>query len=47
MKAMKYLTPPTKVVFIEPHKYVCTNSKGEWWNFEGLPLGMDFCIVCQ
>jgi len=29
MKMMKYLASPTKVVFIKPHKYVCTNSKGK------------------
>ncbi len=42
LKVMKYLAPPTEVVFIEPHKSMCTNSKGDWWFFWGFPFWNGF-----
>jgi hypothetical protein len=47
MKVMKNQTPPIEIIFIEPHNYVCTNSKEVLHISLGFFFEMDSYIACH
>lgn len=47
VKVMKNQAPPIEIIFIEPHKYVCTNSKGVLHISLGFKKNKNSYIACH